>query len=343
MTWKDLAFFTTGMAILLFASLAYPQSTGALTGVVTDSSGAVVPGASVTCVNTETQLLLRAVTSANGLFRFPNLPVGSYEITVSHAGFTDVRRGGIQLLTEHTVNLSLVLQVGVISQSVVVDAPAPLVQAATSDVQSTIDSRQMRDLPLNGRNAFQLAELTAGAVSTDATTSPGDQDNVALSVNGLRPPDNNWELDGGTYTNKNYGSAPTLPNPDTLQEFTALTSNFSAENRGAGAVVKLTTRSGTNQFHGSLFEFLRNDKLDTRNFFSVGTEIYKQNQYGGTFAGPIRKNKLFFFASYQGTKKRGSPSPALATVPSVEQHDGDFSKTGRTIVDPASGDPFRTT
>jgi hypothetical protein len=161
------------LALIIFAAAVQlvAQSTGTLTGTVIDPSGAVVSGAEVACVNTNTQFILRAVTNQSGLFRFSDVPVGSYEITASRAGFADLRRSGIQLLTEHTVNLTLALRLGEISQSVLVDAPAPLVQAATSDVQSTIDSRQMRDLPLNGRNAFQLAELTPGAIGTDATTS----------------------------------------------------------------------------------------------------------------------------------------------------------------------------
>jgi hypothetical protein len=319
------------------------QSTGTLSGTVTDPSGGVVTAAAVICTNTATHESLRTVTNSSGLFRLADVPVGSYEITVSHPGFSKLVRAGLELLTEQTIDLTLVLHLGEASQSVSIDALAPLVQAATSDVQTTVTVRQMSDLPLNGRNAFELAELTPGVIATDAGIGTGNgqqQDNTGLAVNGLRPTENNWQLDGGTYTNRNFGSAPTLPNPDTLQEFTAMTSNFSAENRGGAAVIKLTTRSGTNQFHGSLFEFVRNNILDTRNFFSLDTEIYKQNQFGGTFGGPIRKDRLFFFGSYQHTVKRGSPSPISDTVPSAAQHGGDFSHTGHTIVDPTTGAPI---
>jgi hypothetical protein len=316
------------------------QSTATLTGAVKDPSGAMVPGATVVCVNTQTSLTLRTATNEDGLFRLPEVPVGFYSLTVSHAGFSKLVRGPIELVTGQTADMSLTLQVGEASQAIEVAAEVPLVQTTTSDVQTTVSSRQMSELPLNGRNAFQLAELVPGAVTTFASTVTGQQDNTGLSVNGSRPYDNNWQLDGGTYVNVNYGSAPTLPNPDTLQEFTAITSNFSAANRGSGAVIKVTTRSGGNQVHGSLFEFLRNTSLDARNFFSVNAEVYKQNQYGGTVGGPIRKNKTFYFGSYQGTKKRGSPSPLLNTVPSAAQHQGDFSLTGHPIVDPVSGEPF---
>ena len=334
---------SAGIILLLSLLRLDAQSTATLSGTVTDPSGALVSGAAIVCTNADTHQALRTVTNASGLFRIPDVPVGSYEISVSHPGFARLVRDGVELLTEQTVDLSLALRLGESSQSIAVDAPAPLVQATTSDVQTTVNVRQMSDLPLNGRNAFELSELTPGAIATDAGVGSGNgqqQDNTGLAVNGLRPTENNWQLDGGSYTNRNFGSAPTLPNPDTLQEFTALTSNFSAENRGGAAVIKLTTRSGTNQFHGSLFEFVRNNIFDTRNFFSLDNEIYKQNQFGGAFGGPIRRNKLFFFGSYQHTVKRGSPSPISDTVPSAAQHRGDFSHTGHTIVDPTAGAPF---
>ena len=333
-----------GVSVILVIGLAtFPvcaQSTAILTGIVLDPSGAVIPDAEVTCTNEATRMILHAFTNQSGLFRIPEIPVGSYDVTVSHSGFATLVRNNVVFLTEHTVDLPLTLRVGESTQSVVVTAPVPLVQASTSDIQMTVNSKQMSELPLNGRNAFQLALLTPGAFETDSSTVVGQQDNTGISVNGLRPTDNNWQLDGGSYTNQNFGSAPTLPNPDTLQEFTSMTSNFSAQNRGAGAVVKLTTRSGTNQLHGSLYNFLRNNAMDTRNFFSLDTEIYKQNQYGATVGGPIRKNKLFFFGSFQGMNKRGSPTPVNNTVPSADQHAGDFSKSGHTIIDPQSNLPF---
>lgn len=321
-------------------ALSFAQSTALLTGTVVDPTGSVVPGAQVACRNVDTGLKFAALTDNNGLFRFPDLPVGSYELTISREGFSKLVRGGIALLTGQTAELTLPLPLGATSQSIEVSAPAPLVQRATSDVGTTIDSRQMSDLPLNGRNAFDLAALAPGAIDTDAATLPGQQDNIGLAVNGLSSIDNNWQLDGGTYTNRTYGSAPTLPNPDTLQEFTARTSNFDAASRGAGASVKLTTRSGSNRLHGTLFEFVRNDAMDARNFFSVGVEHYKHNQYGGTLGGPVKKDNLFFFGSFQGTNQRGGPSPRTMTVPDASTRTGDFSRTGKTVVDAATQEPF---
>jgi hypothetical protein len=329
------------IAVLLMApALCLAQSTASLAGTVVDTSGAVVPDAKVDCRNVETDLKASATTNSAGLFRFPELPVGLYELTISKESFGTLVRGGVRLLTEQAVDLTLTLRLGQTSQSVEVSAPVPLVQRTTSDLGTTVDSRQMSDLPLNGRNAFDLAALAPGAIETVAATIPGQQDNIGLAVNGLSSIDNNWQLDGATYTNRAFGSAPTLPNPDTLQEFTARTSNFDAASRGAGASVKLTTRSGTNQMHGTLFEFLRNDAMDARNFFDINVEPYKQNQYGGTLGGPIKKDKLFFFGSFQGTNQRGGPSPRSNTVPDALTRNGDFSKSGKIIVDPTTQNPF---
>ncbi len=325
--------------LLSLTGLCFCQSTALLTGSVSDPSGGIVAGAQVKCWNTETDLRMTAVTNSEGLFRFPDLPVGPYEVSVSHQGFETLVRRGIRLYTGQTLDVNLKLTVGQTSQSVEVSSPVPLVQTASSEVRTTVDSRQMADLPLNGRNSFDLAVMTPGSVNTDAGTVPGQADNTGLAVNGLTSISNNWVLDGASYTNRQFGSAPSLPNPDTLQEFSVASSNFSADTQGGGASIKMTTRSGTNQFHGTLFEFLRNDAMDARNFFAVEPQDYKQNQYGGTFGGPVRRNKLFYFGSFQGTNKRGSPSPITATVPSASIRGGNFSG-GATIVDPTTSQPF---
>jgi hypothetical protein len=326
--------------LLVFAASAAAQSTALLSGTVNDSSGAVIPDAQVVCRHLETGMPSTTVTNAEGLFRFPALPVGAHEVTVTKEGFERLVRRGIVLLTGQTLDVNLTVTVGAVTQSVEVSSPIPLVQTASSEVQTAVDSRQMEDLPLNGRNTFDLAILTPGSVNTEASTVPGQADNGGISVNGLRSIDNNWELDGASYMNRSYGSAPSLPNPDTLQEFSLKSSNFSADSRGGGSSVKMTTRSGTNQLHGTAFEFLRNDALDARNFFAVDPQVYKQNQYGATLGGPIRRDKLFFFASYQGTKKRGNPSPTTLTVPSTAARTGSFVGSGNTIIDPASGSAF---
>lgn len=329
---------------MLFLSLSVEallgQSTGRLSGSVVDPTDAVVPNAQVVCTNTQTHLKLQAVTNQSGIFQFPELPIGSYELTATASGFKTLVRGPIELLTGHVLDLKLPLQVGEAAQRAEVVGAAPLVEAASSEVQTTIDSRNMQDLPLNGRNALQLVVLTPGTLLTASGTIGGQQDNTGVTVNGLRATDNNFRLDGASYTNKHFDSAPTLPNPDTLGEFTVQSSNFSAREAGAGAVVQLSTRSGANDFHGSVFEFLRNDALDARNFFNAQKLAFKRNQYGGSFGGPIIHDRTFFFGSYQGSKQRGAPSPKTLIVPTAQQRTGDLSSLGKPIVDPQSGQPF---
>ncbi|MEW5980314.1 MAG: carboxypeptidase-like regulatory domain-containing protein [Acidobacteriota bacterium] len=332
------------LALLLLVTpcgnLLHAQSTGRLTGVVIDPSQALIPEAKVLCRNTQIGLVLERVTSEQGTFTFPELPVGHYEIQVTRSGFQTLVRSGVEVLTGRTTNLDLSLRVGEISDKVEVVGQPALVQTTTSAVETTVVGTEMRDLPLNGRNALQLVVLTPGASFTPVGTHVGQQDNTGVTVNGLRATENNYLLDGASYNNLQFGSAPTLPNPDTLEEFTVKSSNFSAQHSQAGAVVQLSTRAGTNQFHGTLFEFLRNDKLDARNFFAKDRPPFRRNQYGGTFGGPIIRDKAFIFASYQGTKNRGGPSPKVLTVASDAQRRGDFSNSTRTIVDPESGQPF---
>jgi len=326
---------------LLFPALLVGQATGRITGTVVDAGDALVAGASVQCRNTESGLLSATVTNQEGIFRFPDLPIGTYEITVTQPGFQTLVRGSIDLLTAHTVDLRLQLQVGAVTQSVNVTTEIAPLQSASSEVQTTIDSRSMRELPLNGRNPLELVVLTPGADFTDTDTVVGQQDNTGITVNGLRATYNNYQLDGAGFNNPHFGSAPTLPNPDTLQEFTVQSSNFSARESRAGAVVQLSTRSGSNQYHGSVFEFLRNDKLNARNFFSLRRSTFKRNQFGATMGGPVIKDKLLFFGSYQGTITRGGPNPKQLTVPDQALRTGDFSAlSGRIIVDPLTATRF---
>jgi hypothetical protein len=344
-----------GAGILVLCAVLSPcllsaQSTGRITGIVVDASDALVSEANVECLNSATGLLLRTTTNTGGIFHFPDLPIGGYQITVAHTGFQKLVRGGIELLTGHTVDLRLRLQVGAVTQAIDVTTEIPLLQSASSEVQTTIDSRSMRELPLNGRNPLELVVLTPGADFTDVGTvanlqadgaTEPQQDNTGLTVNGMRSTDNNFTLDGAGYNNPQFGSAPTLPNPDTLEEFTVKSSNFNALESKAGAVVQLATRSGSNRFHGSAFEFLRNEKLDARNFFGAQRMPFKRNQFGATLGGPVIKNKLLFFGSYQGTMAIGGPNPKQLTTPDAAMREGDFSAlAGKIVVDPLTGQPF---
>jgi hypothetical protein len=332
-----------GIVLLLFLLLPREvpaQSLSAITGTVVDPSGGVVPDADVSCVNTETGLKYHDRTNAQGLFRFPDLPIGVYEITVSSAGFQRLVRSGILMLTGSTVDQTLQLGVAATQESIDVTASAPVVQPTSSELQSSFDSRNTRDLPLNGRNPLQLVVLTPGAHISDVGTQGNQEENSGVTTNGLRTIDNNYELDGVLYLNREFNNAPVLPNPDSLQEFTVKSSNYSAAESGAGATVQLSTRAGTNQPHGGGFEFLRNDALDARNFFASSVTPFKRNQYGGASGGPIMRDRTFFFGSYQGTRVSGGANPSLATVPTAAMRTGDFSGFSKTIVDPLTGRPF---
>ncbi len=332
--------FAVLVGMSLLPAGLWAQANGRIGGTVVDSSEAVIAGAQVVCRNMATDYRVQVTSSADGLFTCPELPIGRYEITVTQTGFQKLVSKDIDLLTNQALDLKLVLKVGNVSESIEVTAETSLVQTTNATVQSTIASRQMQELPLNGRNPLQLVTLTAGAQLTDAGTIAGQQDNRGLTVNGLRATQNNFRLDGGNYTNRFFGSAPIFPNPDTLEEFTVQSSNYGARNSGAGAVVELATRSGTNQFHGSLFHFLRNTKLNARNFFQLERPPFKLNQFGGTFGGPIRKDKTFFFYSYQGTIQRSTPSPVSFQTFTEAQRRGDFSGVPNAVIDPTTGQQF---
>ncbi len=332
------------LAILVFTVLLMPinlsaQSTALLTGTVVDTSGAVVPQASVICQNTQTGLKYTTTTTAAGIFRFPNLPIGDYELTVDHAGFQRLVRSGLTLLTGHSVDVRLQLSVGSARQSVNVTAASPVVQPTSSVIQDTITSTSVRDLPLNGRNPIQLVALIPGSISNGGAFNFQGV-NSSYSVNGNRGTDNTYLLDGVSYTDPHFNIPTILPNPDALQEFTVKTSNFNASQQGSGANVQFSLRSGTNHFHGSAFEFLRNNHLDARNFFASDISQFKRNQFGGTFGGPIFKDKTFFFGSIQATRIRGGANPPIMVIPSMALRNGDFSSIGKTIIDPQTGQPF---
>ncbi len=321
--------FIVAIVVLLLLSGAatrlLAQAVGSIRGTVTDASGAVITGASVTATNSATGLTRTEATNQDGIFVFPDLPIGTYALDISKAGFETQHRQGTVLLTGQSLNLQISLAVGSSTQSVTVTSQAPLIQTASSSIQTSVDQKQMQALPLNGRNALQLTALTPGTRLTDVGTESGQQDNTGLSVNGLRTTQDNYQLDGAIYTDRFFDSVPILPNPDALQEFTIQSSNYSAEYGGAGALVQLSTRSGTNNLHGSAYEFLRNTVLNSKNYFQQTIPPFKLNQFGGTVGGPIVKDRTFFFFAAEDLQQRSSPNPISITVPTAAELNGDFS------------------
>ena len=328
-----------------FAPHLYAQSTGTIRGTVADTLGANIPGATVTAINSATGLKRTQLTNDSGIYVFTDLPIGSYTIEASDTGFAPQRLTGADLLTGQILGLDITLAIGTQTDSITVTSARDVIQTATSEVATSVDEKQMEDLPLNGRNALQLTTLTPGAALTSVGTESGQQDNVGLTVNGLRATQNNYELDGASYINRFFDSVPILPSPDGLQEFTIQAANFSAEYPGAGALVQLSTRSGTNDFHGSAFEFLRNTVLNARNYFQTTVPPFKLNQFGGTIGGPIRRDKTFFFFSAEDLQQRSSPNPISIQVPTAPQLSGDFSAlltlaTPIIIYNPTTGLPY---
>ena len=335
-----------GFAVLLSVGAApytRAQSTGSIRGTVTDPTGAAIDDAKVSVTETNTDIT-RSVASNNlGIFVFPDLPIGSYSLKIGAKGFQTQNRTDLQLLTGQTIDLAVGLVLGSPSEQVTVTSETQQIQTSTSAVEQSVTQEQMRDLPLNGRNPLQLTTLTAGTVLTTTGTESGQEDNTGLSVNGLRATENTYTLDGTLYVNRFFDSVPTMPNPDALQEFTIESSNYSADHGGAGALVQLSTRSGTDQIHGSSWEYIRNTVLNARNYFWHNSDEppFKLNQFGGTAGGPIFKSKkAFFFFSAEDLQQRSAPTPITIEVPTAAELNGDFSSLathGIALYSPVTG------
>jgi hypothetical protein len=335
---------------LLFGVLNAADPTGTLAGTVLDPAGAAVPAAKVTVTNTQTGLTRTMQSGADGGFVVPLLPSGSYKVAVEAAGFGVYQQSGLVIAADQSITVPVRLKLGSATEKIEVTAGAEMVETRSGALSDVVNERKIIDLPLNGRNAAALVLLAPGAVDLRAGNANGSGDTiqtvsypgaVSVAANGGRADSANYNLDGGsnqdTYTNVNNP----FPNPDAVQEFSVQTNSFSAEyGRGSGAIVNVVTKSGTNEFHGSAFEFLRNGDLNARNFFADTQDQLKRNQFGGSFGGPVIKNKLFFFGTYQGTQIRDVQTGNSATVLTPAERSGDFSSIRRQLVDPLTKAPF---
>lgn len=288
---------------LAVAPAAAQVDRATLVGTVTDPTGAATPNASVEAVSQETGLLRKARTNGAGEYSVPSLPIGAYTVTVSLAGFKTVTIKEVRLGVGDTRALDVQLEVGALEERVSVEAVASSLESETSTFGAVIDSRQMREIPLNGRHWASLMALAPGAINTGA----GDMEGIRF--NGRSNDDNNWTLDGIDFTGvkdpTQEADLRLITSTDTVAEFRVNSTLYSAESgSGGGAQINLVTKSGTNDFHGSVFEFFRNDKLDARNPFDKEKNPFRLNQFGGNFGGPIVKNRTFFFANYEGMRQR---------------------------------------
>jgi hypothetical protein len=311
-----LAVLLYACALLMFAATASAQgTTGQLTGTIVDPNGAVVQGATVNVRNRDTGLERQATTNDDGAFSVQLLPPGLYRVSVSAMGFGEaaVEEVRVQITETATVNISLAVAGG--SSTVTVTADPPTVQLESSQVGRVIDERAISQLPLPTRNFQQLLTLSPGTYASIANNTELGRGDVTVSVNGQRTTSNNIRINGIDANSVGTNSTPNLavPATDSLQEFIVQTSTYDASTgRNAGGNVEAVTKSGSNDFHGNVYEFFRNEKLNANDFFlnTAGRPrpIFRRNQFGGTIGGPIVREKFFFFGSYQGTRERNGAS-----------------------------------
>jgi len=335
----------TLLALALFGQLP----TGEITGTVTDPSGGAIAGATVTVTNAATNAERTVETNAAGIYDATALPPGTWSVRVTKTGFKAEAQNNIQLQVSQIARLDFTLQVGNVTETVEVQAASPVLDTETATVGTVVETRRIEELPLNGRNYLQLASLTPGATqygpgnSIAQARGGGDRSNFQLNIAGQRLENNHYMLDGVENTDPNYGTYLVQPSVDALQEFKVDTSSYGAEYGHNLAQINVLTKSGTNQLHGELFEFLRNSDLDARNFFDRGTgpkPPFKRNQFGAVLGGPVvipklinGRNKLFFFFNYEGLRQTQAQT-ITSTVPLDPDRTGDFSGYPAVIYDP---------
>ncbi|MGB8536930.1 MAG: carboxypeptidase regulatory-like domain-containing protein [Acidobacteriaceae bacterium] len=338
-------------SICFVAVGAFAGITGSISGTVKDTTGSVLPGAAVRARNVDTGVATTTSTNRDGSYSFPDLPIGHYNLQVEAKGFAVTQETGIVLDVNSALRLDVALQLSSVQEKVEVQANAVQVDTISTQVGDVIGSTAMTSLPLNGRAYTDLLALQPGVApqSNESTNGLNSYSNAppsgglndgSLSISGARGSSNGFMVNGGNVQEQLANGTSIIPNVDSIDEFRIITNNFDAEyGHYSGGLVNVITKSGTNQFHGNAFEFLRNTNLDARNFFSPTRGVYHQNQFGGTLGGRIISNKLFFFGDYQGTRQTIGESTGLIPVPSPADRTGNLSDqagslTG-TVVGPA--------
>jgi hypothetical protein len=341
-----------GLGLLCFQppSASAQAVSGTILGTVKDSSGAAVPGANVTVVNTGTGFSRTVVSDSLGEYTAPLVPTGTYTVSAEITGFKKVSKTNVLVGVDQRVRIDLTLELGAITEVVEIQAETPLLQTSSSDLGATVVEDQIKTLPLNGRNFVSLTRTVPGVLrgipggNIDGAGSLAWRASASFSANGQRARDNNYLLDGVDNNETWLQTVVIFPSVDALEEFKLQTSTYSAEfGKSLGGVVNLQLKSGTNEYHGSVFEFLRNDAFDANNWFANRAGRDKpdlsQHQFGATLGGPIIKDKTFFFVDYQGFRNTIGQT-YLSTVPSLAMRRGDFSEINRVIYDPLTGLPF---
>lgn len=344
---------------LLAAGLVYASVTASISGTVTDASGAAIIGATVTVTNVETSMAQTQQTNGQGLYSFQDLPIGKYNLSVEQKGFKGYRQTGLVLDVNAALIVDVALQVGTAAETIEVSSSALHVETANTQMGEVIEGKRMTDVPLVTRSFTDLLALQPGVVPTasgmtgafagpfisagfPAPLVSGDENAGGQSVNGMREANNGFLLNGILAAETGYGGAGAIPNLDSLAEFRILTNNFDAEyGNYSGGQINVITKSGTNDWHGNAFEFFRNTNLDAANFFTNaqgGTRgAWHQNQFGGTFGGPVIKDKIFFFADYQGNRKIVGETQTITGAPSAAAESGNFSEIASNLTGTVNG------
>ena len=334
-----------GLLAFLLLSALHAQTTGTISGFVTDPTGAAIPQAKVTATLVQQNVARTTQANGEGYYILNALPPGTYRLESEQTGFQRLVQADVKLTVNENLRVDLGMRLGQVSETVEVSATALLVDTRSPALSSLVDDRRVVDLPLNGRNVISLAATVPGVLGvlapqqlTDARSGP------LMNVNGSIATQNLFTLNGGVFVNPSRNTGLIYPPPDALQEVSIQTQNFTAEyGRNAGSQVNVVSKAGTNELHGTLWEFLRNDNLNARNFFASRVPGKIQNQFGFAAGGPIRRNKLFIFGSHQALRYRAEALGVSLNVPSAAARTGDFRELSTTLknpVDTLTGQPF---
>ena len=344
-------FVYVAIVFCFFAALPLHAATGgSISGAVTDPSGAVIPGAALKLVNTGQQTVYQAVSDRQGFYSFPNLPVGHYELTISASGFTTQRKTNLTVDTDSALRVDATLAIGGRSYSVTVTSDAGVqVDTAATHLGEVVSSAQISALPLNGRSYTDLLAIQPGVAPistllpnsvimagvTGSLDPSGDLNPGNLSINGQRESSNGFLVNGIDVQEHMNGGTSIIPNLDSIEPFRVLTNNFDPEyGNYNGGIVTVVSKSGSNTLHGDAFEFFRNTELDARGYFDPTRSAFKQNQFGGTIGGPAKRDKVFFFADYQGTRTTQGISTNKISVPTVAERGGNFNDLTGSVSGP---------
>ena len=340
--------------VLLACSTAslWAAANGSISGTLSDPSGAVVPNAAITVVNTALRSEFKAISNGQGFYSFPSLPVGHYDLTIEAAGFKTQKKTSLAVDTDSARKLDVVLELGQGSETVIVQANEAQVDTVATHLGEVVTRSQMTELPLNGRSLTDLLSIQPGVIPistllpnsvimagvTGGLSPSGDLNPGNLSIDGQRESSNGFMVNGVDVQEHMNGGTSIVPNLDSIDEFRVLTNNFDPEyGNYNGGMVTVVTKSGGDSFHGNVFEFLRNTDLDARGYFDPSRAEFKQNQFGGTLGGPIKQQKIYFFADYQGTRTIKGVETGLISVPSVADRTGNLSDVASSLTGKVSG------